>query len=106
MDVRTTLTGDSCVIIAIRNGYEYQDLLVYMLKMIWKANGLGSSAVIFDNILKSKYNNGDIILDALIESKLWTVLNYIIQQNHASRVSFLSQRDLSRINDAMGIKKK
>ena len=104
MDVRTS-KGDSCLIIALRNGYEYQDLIEYTLQMIWKANGLKCSPLIFDNILKSKYNNyGDTILDVLIECKLSSVLNYVIQQNHVSKVSFLSQNDRTRINDVMGIR--
>ena len=93
--------------IAIENGYKYQDLIVYMLKLIWKANGLEFSSLIFDNILKSRYNNdGDTILDALIKLKLLLVLNYLVEQNHTSIPSFLSRRDMKRINEAMDIKQK
>ena len=74
-----------------------------MLNMVWNVNGGGiDSSLIFMNILRSKYDvNGDTILDALIEFKLFSVLNYLIQQNEDCEMSFLLDKELVQIDSAM-----
>ena len=83
MDVRTTINGESCLIVAIKKGYH--TLIECMLDGIWKANG-ADSATIFNNILYSKFDkNGNTVLKALIEFKLFSVLNYLVGQNHVQK---------------------
>ena len=99
MDIRTTLNGESSLIIAIKNGY--QNLIEYMFGGIWTANGM-NSALVFGNIVRSPYgNSGATILESLIQFKLFSVLNYLIGQNNKSQQSFLSQQDILSINQAM-----
>ena len=107
MDVRGTLSGDSCLIIAIKNGD--QNLLLCMLNLIWNCNEASSdSSLIFINILRSKYNHikDNTILDALLEFKLFSVLNYLIHQNQDCDMCFLLDREITQINEAMGVKKR
>ena len=85
VDVRTTLNEESCLIIAIKNGY--QGLILLMLDEIWIANGSGDiSALIFDRILNSKFDNkGQRILDALSFKKMIPVLTCLMRYNSVKK---------------------
>ena len=81
MDVRTTLKEESCLIIAIEN--RFQELILFIMNELWIANGSGDiSALIFDRILNSKFdNNGQRILDALSLKKMIPVLTCLMGYN-------------------------
>lgn len=82
VDARTTFNGESCLIIAIKNGYN--KLIECMLDGIRKANG-ANSALIFNRILNSKFNKNQTVLNALIEFKLFSVLNFLVGQNNIQK---------------------
>ena len=79
VDIRTTLTQESGLVIAIKNRFE--DLILFMLKEIWIANGSGKySSWIFGRILNSKFDsNGQRISDALSLLKLYPVLTLLLK---------------------------
>ena len=85
VDVRTTLTKESSLIIAIKN--KHQDFILFMLNEIWIANGSDKiSALIFDRILYSKFDqNGQRILDVLSSSKMVVVLTCLMGYNSVNR---------------------
>ena len=80
----------------------------YILNLVWNVNGGAiDSSLIFMNILRSNYNNnGDTILDVLIQLKLFSVLNYLIKQNQDCDISFLAKIEINRINEVRGIRQR
>ena len=80
IDIRSTLTGESSLIIAIKNKDE--NLILFMLNEIRIANGsTGNHTLIFDRILHSKFDNcGNTILDALFTLQLHSVVACLIRQ--------------------------
>ena len=81
VDIRTTLTEESCLFMAIKN--RYKELILFMWNEIWIANGSGHiSALIFDRILNSKFDNkGQRILDALSLKNMIPVLTCLMGYN-------------------------
>ena len=104
VDVRSTLTRNSSLIVAIT--YGHQELIECMLDLIWNVIGASiDSSLIFINILKSRYNNdGDSILEKLMEFKLFSVLNHLLRQNLDCDMSFLLDKEITLINNVMGYK--
>lgn len=90
MDVRATLSGESSLILAIKD--KNQALIGYMLREIWNYHGNGAtSALIFNNIVYSKFDGlGNTILHALISTKS-AVLGYLIAQHRIQE--FLTETD-------------
>ena len=80
VDARSTLTGESSLIIAMKN--RDQNLILFMLNEIRIANGSnGNYVLIFDKILHSKFDNcGNTIWDALCTLGLHSVVTCLMSK--------------------------